>query len=152
MDFMKEAVYEAKKGVLNKEGGPFGAVIVKNGKIIGKGHNQVVKLKDPTAHAEIQAIRDACKNIGSFDLSGCEMYITCEPCPMCFGAIHWARIERVYFAATREDAANIGFDDKFIWDVIEGKREDNVLFKHTPSKEALEVMKLWESMEDKTLY
>lgn len=152
MDFMKEAVYEAKKGVLNKEGGPFGAVIVKNGKIIGKGHNQVVKLKDPTAHAEIQAIRDACKNIGSFDLSGCEMYITCEPCPMCFGAIHWARIERVYFAATREDAANIGFDDKFIWDVIEGKRKDNVLFKHTPSKEALEVMKLWESMEDKTLY
>jgi guanine deaminase len=151
MDFMKEAIKEAKKGIDNNEGGPFGAVIVKNGKIIGRGHNQVVKLKDPTAHAEIQAIRDACKNINDFSLKGAVLYCTCEPCPMCFSAIHWARIDKVIYAATRKDAAKIGFDDQLLWDICEGKK-DYVKFEKTNDDEALRVMREWYNKPDKILY
>ncbi len=110
--FMEIAIEEARNGINEGHGGPFGCVIVKNGKIIGKGHNEVVKNTDPTCHGEIMAIRNACKNIGSFDLSGCELYTTAEPCPMCRGAILWANIRKVYFGCNISDTDAIGFRDK----------------------------------------
>ena len=119
--FMKLALDEAFKGMRAEDGGPFGAAIVKDGKIIAIGHNEVIKTNDPTAHAEIVAIRKATKLLGRFDLSDCEIYSSCEPCPMCFSAIHWAKMKTLYFAANRNDAAKIGFDDQYIYDVIEGK-------------------------------
>ena len=151
-EFMLEAIKEAKKGVQNGEGGPFGAVVVKDGKIIGRGHNQVVGLNDPTAHAEIQAIRDAAKNLNDFSLKGCTLYVTAEPCPMCFGAIHWARIDKVIYGATRDDAAEIGFDDSLIYDIIQGKTKDNVEFIQKYRDECLMVFKEWFEKEDKILY
>jgi len=152
MDFFKEAIKEARKGVENNEGGPFGAVIVKNGEIIGRGHNQVIKLNDPTAHAEIQAIRDACKNINSFSLEGATLYTTCEPCPMCFGAIHWARISKVVYAATKKDAAKIGFDDSLLWDIMAGKKKPVFEYIKIEDKEALEVFEEWFNKPDKVPY
>ena len=107
--FMQEAIDLSLHGITNNEGGPFGCVIVQGDKIIGRGNNKVTSTNDPTAHAEIVAIRDACKNIGSFQLEGCEVYTSCEPCPMCLGAIYWARPKVIYFANNREDAAAIGF-------------------------------------------
>ena len=104
--FMKEAVNAALKGMNNNEGGPFGCVIVKDGKIVGKGNNKVTSTNDPTAHAEVTAIRDACKNLDSFQLDGCEIYTSCEPCPMCLGAIYWARPDKVYYGSNQVDAAN----------------------------------------------
>lgn len=109
--FMRRAVDLAIAGVRSGDGGPFGCVIVKDGKIVGEGNNRVTSTNDPTAHAEVVAIRDACKNLGTFQLDGCEIYTSCEPCPMCLGAIMWARPSAVYFAGTREDAAAAGFDD-----------------------------------------
>jgi len=119
--FMKVAIEEAFKGMRADDGGPFGAVIVKDGEIIAVGHNHVVESNDPTAHAEIVAIRKAAKLLGRFDLSDCEIYSQCEPCPMCFAAIHWAKMKTLYYGATRYDAADIGFDDQYIYDVIKGK-------------------------------
>lgn len=116
--FMKAAIALAETGIKNGEGGPFGCVIVKNGKIIGEGYNKVISTNDPTAHAEIVAIRDACKNLNSFQLEDCEVYASCEPCPMCLGAIYWARPKAIYFGNTKEDAATIGFDDSMIYDEI----------------------------------
>lgn len=116
--FMKRAIELAMANVKSGKGGPFGAVIVKDGKIIAEGANQVTVIQDPTAHAEVVAIRNACKLLGNFDLSGCELYTSCEPCPMCLGAIYWARPEKVYYAATRIEAANAGFDDEFIYKEI----------------------------------
>ena len=113
-EYMSEAVKAALKGMSNNEGGPFGCVIVKDGEIIGRGNNKVTSTNDPTAHAEVTAIRDACKNLGSFQLDGCIVYTSCEPCPMCLGAIYWARPDKVYYGSNQEDAANIGFDDEFI--------------------------------------
>ena len=121
-EFMRIAAEEAREGIYAGHGGPFGCVIVKNGAIIGKGHNEVIKQNDPTCHGEMMAIRSACRNTGSFDLSGCELYTTAEPCPMCFGAIMWANIGRVYYGCTIEDNALIGFrDEKF--DSLAGGRE-----------------------------
>ena len=151
-NFLKEAIKEAKKGIENNEGGPFGAVIVKNGKIIGRGHNQVILLNDPTAHAEMQAIREACKNINSFSLKGCELYTNCEPCPMCFSAIHWARIDKVIYCSSKEEAKKIGFDDSLIYDIIRGKIEDNIEFKQIELKESIEVCEEWYKKENKILY
>ena len=108
MDFMKEALSEAYNGIENRHGGPFGTVIVKDGKIVGRGHNKVLLKRDPTCHGEMEAIRDACKNLDTFDLSGCELYTTAEPCPMCLGAILWANIKKVYFGCTQKDTAEIG--------------------------------------------
>ena len=152
MNFMNEAVKEAKIGVEKGDGGPFGAVIVKNGEIIGRGHNRVLLKNDPTAHAEIEAIRDASKNINNFDLSGCEIYITAKPCPMCFGAIHWARLDRVYYGATSRDAAKIGFDDEKFYKIIKGEIPDNIEFIYMECKECLDVFKEWYEKEDKKLY
>ncbi|WP_191274420.1 nucleoside deaminase [Neobacillus kokaensis] len=116
--FMKIAVDAALENVLTNGGGPFGAVVVRNGQIISIGRNQVTTINDPTAHAEIQAIRTACRNLNSFQLTGCELYTSCEPCPMCLGAIYWARLSKVYYACTNEDAAKIGFDDQYIYKQI----------------------------------
>ena len=116
--FMEEAIQLGRKGMLNNDGGPFGCVIVKNDQIIGRGWNRVIADKDPTAHAEVTAIRDACKNLQDFQLDGCEIYTSCEPCPMCMGAIYWARPAKVYFAASRRDAAAAGFDDSMIYEEL----------------------------------
>jgi tRNA(Arg) A34 adenosine deaminase TadA len=150
--FMLEAINEAKKGVLAGDGGPFGAVIVKNNKIIGKGHNRVILKNDPTAHAEIEAIRDASKNINNFKLNGCEIYITAKPCPMCFGAIYWARLDKVYYGADEVDAENIGFSDKEIYDIIQNKTKPKIEFIQINKKECLEVFRLWSDKKDKILY
>src|SRR6185312_14282138 len=116
--YMREAIALSKKAIENNEGGPFGCIVVKDDKIIGRGNNKVILDNDPTAHAEIVAIRDACKYLGTFQLSGCEIYTSCEPCPMCLGAIYWARPEKIYYANTREDAADAGFDDSTIYKEI----------------------------------
>jgi guanine deaminase len=134
MDFMLEAFKEAKKGFKKKEGGPFGAVIVCEGKLIARAHNKVLKNNDATAHAEIEAIRKASKKLKTFDLKDCEIYTTCEPCPMCYSAIYWARIKKVYFSQTRKDAKKIGFDDEKIYEMINGKRK-GLKMKQIPSKE-----------------
>lgn len=119
---MQAALDEARAGLAAGDGGPFGAVVVRDGVVVARGHNQVVGQGDPSAHAEVQAIRAACRELGTFDLSGCEIYATCEPCPMCFAAIHWARLDRVVFGAARADAAAIGFDDAAIYEVLAGRR------------------------------
>ncbi len=113
--FLDQAIELARIGAQSEMGGPFGALVVRNDQIIGQGHNQVAGSNDPTAHAEIVAIRDACRRTASFQLDGCVLYSSCEPCPMCLGAIYWARPDRVWFAATKEDAAKTGFDDAFIY-------------------------------------
>lgn len=113
--FMARAIQLSFEGVQSGHGGPFGAVIVRNGEIIAEGVNQVTSTNDPTAHAEMQAIRQACRKLGAFELKDCELYSSCEPCPMCLGAIYWARLSRIYFANTAQDAADIGFDDSFIY-------------------------------------
>ncbi|MBB6446954.1 nucleoside deaminase [Bacillus benzoevorans] len=115
-DLMETAVKTALDNVLTHNGGPFGAVVAKDGEIIGIGRNQVTANNDPTAHAEIQAIREACQHLNSFQLDDCEIYTSCEPCPMCLGAIYWARPKAVYYASTKEEAASIGFDDQFIYE------------------------------------
>ncbi|MGH9947684.1 MAG: nucleoside deaminase [Pyrinomonadaceae bacterium] len=116
--FMLRAIELAQQGVDSNAGGPFGCVIARDGKIVGEGVNQVTSTNDPTAHAEVVAIRDACKNLKSFQLEGCVVYTSCEPCPMCLGAIYWARPERIFIACDRNDAAEAGFDDAFIYDEL----------------------------------
>ncbi len=150
---MRAAIEEGRKGINANEGGPFGAVVVKDGNIIGRGHNQVLLLNDPTAHAEIMAIRDACKTLTDFQLSDCEIYTSCEPCPMCLGAIYWARPKAVYFACTRKDAAAINFDDYFIYrEVSLPIKKRSILFKSMLRTEALVLFKEWIEKEDKKSY
>ncbi len=150
---METAIKEALKGIKKNEGGPFGAVVVRRGKIIAKGHNMVLKSKDPTAHAEITAIRKATAKLKKYDLSDCELYSTCEPCPMCFSAIHWARIKKVYFGCTKEDAAKIGFDDQLIYDILKGKlRKKSFKTKKISRKECLKLFKEWGLKKDKKIY
>ncbi|MGP1387945.1 MAG: nucleoside deaminase [Thainema sp.] len=115
-EFMQAAIALSLKSVRNQNGGPYGAVVVKDGKIIGQGSNQVAPSNDPTAHAEMMAIREACAHLGNFQLQGCELYTSCEPCPMCLGAIYWSRLDRIYYANTKEDAAKIGGDSQIIYD------------------------------------
>jgi tRNA(Arg) A34 adenosine deaminase TadA len=151
--FMRRAIELARQGVDANAGGPFGAVVVKDGRIIGEGNNRVTSLNDPTAHAEIIAIREACTAVNSFQLDGCEIYTSCEPCPMCLGAIYWARPAKVFFACTREDAAVIGFDDDFIYQELEKANEDREMVLVTMMRdEALEVFKSWASKPDKIEY
>lgn len=150
--FMREAIELANENILNG-GGPFGAVIVLNGEIVGKGSNQVTNHNDPTAHAEVLAIRDACRKLKRFDLSDCELYTSCEPCPMCMGAIYWARIPKVFFGNTRKEAASIGFDDDFIYQELSlpiGQR--SILMKPLLSKEASKTFKAWDLKVDKKVY
>ncbi len=122
--YMKLAVSEAQNGIRSGHGGPFGCVIVRDGEVIGRGHNEVVKRHDPTCHGEVMAIRNACKNIGSFDLSGCELYTTAEPCPMCAGAIMWANIAKVYYGCNIADTDSIGFRDKQFYEAPEDISEE----------------------------
>lgn len=144
--FMKQAIKESKKGMLKNHGGPFGAVIVKDGKIISSSHNQVLKTNDPTSHAEINAIRKASQKLQSYDLSGCDIYTSCMPCPMCLGAIKWANISNIYYGATSEDADKIGFRDLVFYE-----DKDQTLI-NIDRKEALKVFRLWSKKEDKKLY
>ena len=149
---MQEAINAAFEGMRQK-GGPFGAVVVKNGEIVGKGSNCVTETNDPTAHAEVVAIRDACKNLGSFQLEGCEIYTSCEPCPMCLGAIYWARPDKVFYACDKDDAADSGFDDAFIYKELElPASERKVPFVQMSREEALSVFAEWNEKEDKTEY
>jgi tRNA(Arg) A34 adenosine deaminase TadA len=151
--FMQAAVDEAIKGMDNNDGGPFGCVIVKEGEIIGKGHNEVTSSNDPTAHAEVVAIRNACKNLNSFQLEDCEIYTTCEPCPMCLGAIYWARPAKVFFGSDKADAAKAGFDDAFIYDELPlpfSKRR--IPFEQIEREATLKTFKYWDLKEDKIQY
>jgi len=135
--WMEKAIELALENVLSNHGGPFGAIVVKDGKIVGTGRNEVTASNDPTAHAEVQAIRDACRNLGSFQLTGCELITSCEPCPMCLGAIFWARLDKVYYGYTKEDAARAGFDDDFIYRQIQLPYEGRAIpfYRIPPARE-----------------
>ena len=150
MDFMKEAIAESAINLETGHGGPFGAVIVKDGQIVGRGHNEVIKNNDPTCHGEMQAIRDACQHLGTYDLSGCELYTSAEPCPMCLSAIIWANIKTVYYGNSAKDAANIGFRDDFIYKFIEQGCQD----KSTMTLQQLdrdEAIKIFEAYKEKNM-
>ncbi|MDD7451474.1 MAG: nucleoside deaminase [Treponema sp.] len=149
-DFMKLAVEEAEKGIASNEGGPFGCVIVKNGEVVGKGHNQVVKNNDPTCHGEMMAIRDACRKTGNFDLSGCELYTTGEPCPMCFGAILWANISKVFYGCNIKDTEKIGFRDRRFYEDSEKIKAE--LFEENGREECLELYRKYSQRIEKTNY
>lgn len=151
--FLERAIELSSEGMRSGKGGPFGCVIVKDGKIISEGFNQVATTNDPTAHAEVVAIRNACKALNSFQLTGCDVYASCEPCPMCLGAIYWARPQRVIYANTKKEAAVIDFDDHFIYDEIE-KSDDRraIVFIHYPHPKAIEVFEEWKRMENKIEY
>lgn len=152
-DFLTRAIELSNEGMASGQGGPFGAVIVQNGKIIAEGFNRVIATSDPTAHAEVVAIRRACEALGQFDLSDCELYTSCEPCPMCLGAIYWARPKKVYYANTRHDAAAIEFDDSFIYDEIAAPMSQRTIpFEHMPSDSAHAVFAEWAKKADKTRY
>ena len=151
--FMQEAIALSKTGMENNNGGPFGCVIVKGEEIIGRGNNKVHCNNDPTAHAEITAIRDACKNLGSFQLEGCEIYSSCEPCPMCLGAIYWARPAIIYYANTREDAANINFDDSMIYEEMKADIDNRKIPMVSLSREkAQEIFQQWINKDEKNVY
>ena len=152
-NFLREAIQLSSEKMNSGEGGPFGAVIVKEGKIIGRGWNRVTSANDPTAHAEIEAIRDACATLGTFSLEGCEIYASCEPCPMCLSAIYWARLEMLYFAGSRNDAADAGFDDAFLYEEVSKEAAFRTLksSQHLQT-EAQHVFTLWNNKPDKRTY
>lgn len=151
--FMKEAIDLSIENVRSGKGGPFGAVVVKDGKIIARGANSVTNTNDPTAHAEVNAIREACKVLNTFQLDGCEIYTSCEPCPMCLGAIYWARPTAVYYANTKVDAANIKFDDDFIYkEIAKPLHLRNLQFKQMLREEAIIAFREWADKNDKIEY
>ncbi len=151
--FMNEAIRLAESNIEKQNGGPFGAVIVKNGKVVGRGNNQVTSHNDPTAHAEVQAIRDACKNLNTFNLEGCEIYASCEPCPMCLGAIYWARLDKLYYAGTKDDAAKANFDDSFIYKEFElPKDKRSIPSSQLMRDKAVEVFDRWIENDNKIPY
>lgn len=151
--FMRMAIDLSRAGMEEGKGGPFGCVIVKDGEIVGKGSNSVLTQNDPTAHAEVVAIRDACQHLKHFQLDGCELYTSCEPCPMCLGAIYWARPERVFYANTKQDAAEAGFDDDFIYEELAIPKQDRKIpFNQFLQEEAKQVFQEWVSKDDKTVY
>jgi guanine deaminase len=151
--FMMRAIELAQSGVDNNHGGPFGCVIAKDGDVVGEGCNRVTSTNDPTAHAEIVAIRDACTNLSSFQLDDCIVYTSCEPCPMCLGAIYWARPAGIFFAGTREDAAAAGFDDKLFYDELEKPNEARQLrMVNLLREEAQKLFRYWTEKSDKTEY
>ncbi|MBQ6285997.1 MAG: nucleoside deaminase [Bacilli bacterium] len=154
--YMKVAKELADDNLKTNVGGPFGACIVKEGKIIGRGSNHVLKNNDPTAHAEVMAIRDACKNINSYDLSGCELYTSCYPCPMCLSATIWANIKKIYYGNTSIDAENIGFRDDFIYEYINKRNDENnndtLELKCIDCEETIKTFNEFKNKEDKTIY
>lgn len=150
---MREAIRISLAKMRANHGGPFGAVIVRNGKIVGRGWNCVTSTKDPTAHAEIVAIRDACRRLKVFQLEDCELYTSCEPCPMCLAAIYWARIRKIFYANTRKDAARIAFDDDLIYrELVLPVESRQIPMKQMLRKEALKVFAAWEQKADKIRY
>lgn len=150
---MQYAVALSRKGMEQGDGGPFGSIVVRGEEIVGEGWNQVLCENDPTAHAEVMAIRDACKRLGTFQLTDCEIYTSCEPCPMCLGAIYWARPSKVYYANTKEDAAAINFDDSFIYrEITKPHEEKKIPLIALRDENALEVFRQWAAMNNKTLY
>lgn len=152
-NFMKEAILLSKNNIQNDKGGPFGAIIVKNGVKISSGVNKVTSDNDPTAHAEIEAIRAACKNLNTYILEGCEIYTSCEPCPMCLSAIYWARIDKIYYANTRGDAAAINFDDEFLYEEIARSNENRKIpMMQISREEAGKVFEEWKNKSDKIHY
>jgi len=151
--FILAAIELSRQGMLNNQGGPFGCIVVKDDEIVGKGNNCVTSTNDPTAHAEVVAIRDACKKLGTFQLDGCEIYTSCEPCPMCMGALYWARPGKIYYANSKADAASIGFDDSFIYEEIALPLEKRKMIMHcVPHAGALQMFQEWKNMNNKTLY
>lgn len=151
--FMREAIRISRQMMRRNHGGPFGAVIVRGGRIIARGWNQVTSVNDPTAHAEIVAIRRACARLRRFHLDGCEIYTSCEPCPMCLAAIYWARLAKVYFANTRRDAARIGFDDEFLYrELARPLRRRQLPMEQLLRDEAAQVFAEWQAKPDKTPY
>lgn len=151
-DFMQQAIDLAVENV-KKDGGPFGAIIVKDGQVVATGVNRVTSRLDPTAHAEINAIRSACAMLGTFDLTGCDIYTSCEPCPMCLGAIYWAHIDRIFYGCSQKDAARAGFDDSFIYNELSLKPEErHKLMKKLLPRKALKAFRAWMEKEDKVKY
>lgn len=151
--FMREAIRISIDQMRANQGGPFGAVVAREGRIIGRGWNRVTSSQDPTAHAEVTAIREACRVLGDFKLIGCELYSSCEPCPMCLGAIYWARVDRIYFAAGRRDAAEAGFDDDFLYQEVPRPPEERTLpTQQLLRAEALEAFEEWKAKTDKVAY
>ena len=156
--YMKIAKELSEDNLKTNVGGPFGACVVKDGKIIGKGSNHVLSNNDPTAHAEVMAIRDACKNINSYDLNGCELYTSCYPCPMCLSAIIWSNIKKVYYGNTKEDAANIGFRDDYIYNYIKNLTDNNtndnsvLKLECIDREETIETFNQFIEKSDKTIY
>ena len=151
--FMREAIRLSFKMMRRGAGGPFGAVIVKGNKVVGRGFNRVTSSNDPTAHAEIVAIRDACRRLKTFELNGCDLYTSCEPCPMCLSAIYWARLRKVFYGNTRKDAARIAFDDDLIYrEVSLPIRKRSLVMKQLLREEAIAAFKEWESKADMIPY
>ncbi|HYY69718.1 MAG TPA: nucleoside deaminase [Terriglobales bacterium] len=151
--FMRRAIELSLENVKSERGGPFAAVVVRGGEIIAEGTNQVTAMKDPSAHAEILAVRDACRKLQHFQLTGCEIYSSCEPCPMCLGLIYWARPERIFYATTAEDAAAIGFDDSRIYRELKAPREArSIPMEQILRDEALAAFQAWQQKPDKILY
>lgn len=151
--YLRMAVELAREGVEKGQGGPFGCVIVKDGVVVGQGWNGVTSTNDPTAHAEVMAIRDACQRLGDYQLAGCAVYTSCEPCPMCLGALYWARPDRVVYAASRHEAAEAGFDDAFIYQEINlPDVERRIPFEHGVIEGSVEVFALWREKGNKKLY
>lgn len=151
--FMAEAIALSQKGLQANQGGPFGCVIVKDDQIVGRGNNKVTSTNDPTAHAEVVAIRDACKNLNTFQLEGCEIYTSCEPCPMCLGAIYWARPKVIYYANNRADAAMIGFDDSMIYEEMSKEYKDRKIPILSLSRDdAFRIFMEWQNKADKIAY
>jgi guanine deaminase len=152
-EFMRRAIALGMENVRSGKGGPFGAVVAKGGRIVAEGVNRVTTTNDPTAHAEIVAIREACRVLGEFQLAGCDLYTTCEPCPMCLGAIYWARPARVFYACLAADAAAVGFDDAFIYEELKRPlSERRVPMQQLLREESLKIFSLWKSHENKTPY
>jgi guanine deaminase len=149
---MDAAVAEALSGIEQRHGGPFGAVVVRDGRVIARGHNRVVTHNDPTAHAEIMAIREACRTMGTFDLEGYELYTTCEPCPMCYAAAWWARISVIHYGCSRHDAAEIGFDDEAIYADLEGRSERRITMVQEDREACLVPMRRWCDRPDRVPY
>ncbi len=150
--YMKRANELAKYSMDNNKGGCFGSVIVKDGVIVGEGYNTVTSDNDPTRHGEINAIKNTCKNMSTFDLSGCELYTSAYPCPMCLGAIMWANIKTVYYGVTAQDTGNIGFRDDFMYQWLNNKNEDSLRLIEMDRKECVEVQKMWLDKDDKIEY
>lgn len=152
-EFMRRAIALAMENVRTGSGGPFAAVIAKDGRMIAEGANRVTATNDPTAHAEVVAIRNACRRLGDFQLTGCDLYTTCEPCPMCLGAIYWARPARVFYACIAADAASAGFDDAFIYEELNRRHADRRVPMHQLLREeSLPIFAVWLQQEKKTLY